>query len=138
MITINFQNRSGYAKVLAEQSSGQRPLYLGPAKHGRPSSADLSVDQFLAYFDTIEGYVNQKRDIDGNAVLVVITDNNVAEISPSELLSGIVAGHLGTEAQAKGKTFSERREATAAGRAEVAKERRELLTGAAYRATVNG
>jgi hypothetical protein len=135
MITINFQNRSGYAKVLAEQASGQRPLYLGPARHGRVSSADVSVEQFLAYYDTIVGYTKQKREIDGNAALTVISDTGIAEISAEALLAGIVAGHFGADAQAKAQAFVALREATAAGLAAVAAERRAMLTGAALRGT---
>ncbi len=136
MITINFQNRSGYAKALADQSSGQRPLYLGPSQYGRVTSADLSVDQFLAYFATIEGYTKRKRDIDGNAVLVLITDNGMSEISPEDLLQGIAAGHLGDEAKAKAVAYIAQREEAAKLLKAWEQERRAMLTGAALRATI--
>lgn len=135
MITLNIQNRSPYAKVLAEQSSGQKPLYLGPAQHGLMPSADISVDQFLAYFDTLCGYTKQKRAIDGLLALVVISDKGVAESTCDDVLKGMAEGYLGEDAKTKALAFIAQRKATAEGLAAVAAERRALLTGAALRST---
>ncbi len=107
MQTITFQNRSGYAKSFTKQSGGQLPLYIGPSKPGLYSSADFSVDQFLCYFDTLKYYTTQKRDIDGNGVLLLVTDTGVAELSCDQLLQGMIDGHMGPEAQAKAVKFVE-------------------------------
>jgi len=130
---INLQNRSPYAKTLADQSSGQLPLYLGPSRFGQHSSADITAVQFLAYFELIKRYTTSKRPLDGGAALLLITDANVAEITADQLLQGMVDGHLGTEAQKLAADFVQRRDEAETKAQAWEAEQRALRTGAALR-----
>lgn len=134
MQTITFQNRSGYAKSFTRQSGGQLPLVVGPSKPGLYSSADFTVDQFLCYFEDLKGYTTRKRDIDGNGVLLLVTDTGLAELTCEQLLQGMVDGHMGPEAQAKAVKFVEQSKIAAAAAAAWAQEQRAMLTGQALRA----
>jgi hypothetical protein len=89
----------------------------------------------LAYFGLILGYTTRKRQIDGNACLMIISDQGAFEISPQDLLQGMADGKLGAEWQAKASAFIAERAEHAAAMIEWQKTKAGMLSGAALRAS---
>jgi hypothetical protein len=102
---ISFQNVCRNALVLAEQDSGQLPLYLGPSLPGVVSEVELTPVQFLSYIDRIDKLCTNKKESHGLGRLLI--DNAV--ISCAELVVGMSQGHLGDAAKELADAYIQRK-----------------------------
>lgn len=117
---ITLQNTSNFAKGFGAQDSGQLPLYMGPK-----SSIDLTPLAFLTYFDQFRKATIIKRPVDGQARLLVTAPGAMpGEVSADDLLAGMIAGHLGPEAQALATAWDTQRKDQAEAEARAVRERR--------------
>lgn len=116
---ITFQNSSKFAKSFTDQSSGQKPLYMGAA-----SSIDLTPQEFLTYFDQFAKCTKILRPVDGMCRLLVVVNGTPGEVKAEDLAQGILDGHFGADAQALAGTWKTARDNKAAAEAEAELDRR--------------
>lgn len=117
---ITLQNSSKYAKGFGAQDSGQLPLYMGPI-----SSIDLTPSQFLTYFDQFRKATLCTRPVDGMArLLVTPPEGQPGAVSADDLLAGMIAGHLGPDAQALATAWDKSRKDQAEAEAKAVRDRR--------------
>lgn len=122
---ITLQNTVKQAKSFGAQDSGYLPLYMGGL-----SSIDLRVDQFLVYYDQFLKVTSIKNRSDGDCRFLISDDKTPAsEIGCAQLLDGILAGHLGAEAQAQAKAWKDARDALAAAERQAVADRRGQMIG---------